>query len=567
MPKLTIDGKEYEARAGQTVIQVIYENNLDLPHFCWHPALPVAGNCRMCLVEIEKMPKLAIACATTVSEGMVVNTQSLNATKGREDVMEFLLINHPLDCPICDEAGQCKLQDYAFTNSRGESRFEEVKVHKDKRVAFGPNVLFDGERCISCSRCIRFGEEIAEQPILSFVHRGDHVTIEPFPGTQLDNPISMNVIDICPVGALTSQDFRFKARVWDMSFTDSVCPGCANGCNIRVGVRDNEILRLEPRPNPNVNDFWMCDEGRLTAYPPVNADDRVSGAMQKTDDVHTKVELSSAVQTIAAALKKYKADEIAFIASAYATLEDNFIFAELAKAKGIKHIGYFTNERGNDEKLLIKRDKTPNAYGLKILGVLPFGDDFVTSLRNGSIKAVYSLEDDFLGRTDLASAFSKVAFFATHTTNMNSTAKRADIVLPASAWAEKEGVFINNGGWINLLKPAVATTHTVRGFDYLNQSRLDKYGTQFDRWAQRKKVDAIESWHLTQMIGSEIGKKTDFRFTEDVFEAAAAKLPALTGLDYDKLGSEGLPVNGIGRERKPIEYREVYQESTEAELV
>ena len=567
MPKLTIDGKEYEARAGQTVIQVIYENNLDLPHFCWHPALPVAGNCRMCLVEIEKMPKLAIACATTVSEGMVVNTQSSNATKGREDVMEFLLINHPLDCPICDEAGQCKLQDYAFNHSRGESRFEEVKNHKDKRVAFGPNVLFDGERCISCSRCIRFGEEIAEQPILSFVHRGDHVTIEPFPGTQLDNPVSMNVIDICPVGALTSRDFRFKARAWDMSFTDTVCPGCANGCNIRVGVRDNEILRLEPRPNPNVNDFWMCDEGRLTAYPSVNADDRVSGAMQKIGDAHRNVELSSAIQTIASALKKYKADEIAFIASPYATLEDNFVFAELAKAKGIKHIGYFTNERGNDEKLLIKRDKTPNAYALKLLGVQTFGDDFVASLRNGSIKAVYSLEDDFLGRTDLSGAFGKVAFFATHATNVNSTAKRSDVILPASAWAEKEGVFINSGGWINLLKPAVATMHSVRGFDHLNQSRLDKYGTQFDRWAQRKKVDAIESWHLAQMVASEMGKRTDFRYTEDVFEAAAAKLPALSGLDYDKLGGEGFPVNGIGRERKPIEYREVYQESTEAELV
>ncbi|HEY6170936.1 MAG TPA: molybdopterin-dependent oxidoreductase, partial [Candidatus Kapabacteria bacterium] len=384
---------------------------------------------------------------------------------------------------------------------------------------------------------------------------------------QLDNPVSMNVIDICPVGALTSRDFRFKARAWDMSFTDTVCPGCANGCNIRVGVRDNEILRLEPRPNPNVNDFWMCDEGRLTAYPPVNAADRVSGAMQKTGDTHTKIELSSAVHAIATALKKYKADEIAFIASANATLEDNFVFVELAKTKGIKHIGYFTNERGNDEKLLIKRDKTPNAYALKLLSVQPFGDDFTASLRNGSIKAVYSLEDDFLGRTDLTNAFGKVTFFAAHATSMNATAKRADIVLPASAWAEKEGVFINSGGWINLLKPAVATTHTVRGFDHLNQSRLDKYGTQFDRWAQRKKVDAIESWHLTQMIGAEIGKKTDFRFTEDVFEAVVAKLPSLSGLDYDKLGSEGLPVNGIGRERKPIEYREVYQESTEAELV
>ena len=210
MPKVTIDGKEFEAKQGQTVIQVALENGIEVPHFCWHPGLTVAGNCRMCLVDVEKIPKLSIACATTVTDGMVVHTQNEKSLKGREDVMEFLLINHPLDCPICDEAGQCKLQDYAFNHSRGVSRFDEEKVHKDKRVPFGPRVLFDAERCISCSRCIRFGQEIADQPVLTFVDRGDHVTIEPYPGTELDNNLSMNVIDICPVGALTSRDFRFK---------------------------------------------------------------------------------------------------------------------------------------------------------------------------------------------------------------------------------------------------------------------------------------------------------------------------------------------------------------------
>src|ERR1041385_319252 len=240
MPKITIDGKEFEAQAGQTIIQVATDNGIDIPHFCWHPALSVAGNCRMCLVEVEKTPKLQIACATTVTEGMSVKILSEPATKGREDVMEFLLINHPLDCPICDEAGQCKLQDYAFEHSNGESRFVEDKTHKDKRVPFGPNVLFDGERCISCSRCIRFAQEVAEQPVLSFVNRGDHVTITTIPDQGFDNNLSMNVIDICPVGALTSRDFRFKARVWDMSFTESVCPGCSRGCSVKVGVRNNE---------------------------------------------------------------------------------------------------------------------------------------------------------------------------------------------------------------------------------------------------------------------------------------------------------------------------------------
>ena len=567
MPNVTIDGIQYEAKPGQTVIQIIYENNLDLPHFCWHPALTVAGNCRMCLVEIEKMPKLAIACSTTVSDGMVVNTLTPNAVKGREDVMEFLLINHPLDCPICDEAGQCKLQDYAFHNSRGVSRFEETKTHKEKRVPFGPNVMFDAERCISCSRCIRFGEEIAHQPILSFVDRGDHVTIEPFPGTQLDNPYSMNVIDICPVGALTSRDFRFKSRVWDMSFTDSVCPGCAKGCNIRVGARNNEIMRLEPRPNPNVNDFWMCDYGRLTSYPSVNAGNRISGAHKKVEGIPKSVGLDEAVKTIANELKKYKADEIAFIASAFATLEDNFVFVELAKAKGVKNLGYFSHIIGEDDPLLLRADKTPNAYGLKLLGVKPFGAEFVNELRLGRIKAVYALEDDFVETFGMPTLMDAVEFFAVHATNESATTTSADVVLSASTWAEKEGVFINHEGWVNKLTSSIETTHFVRGLDHMNRSRLDTFGSPFDRWAQGRKVDAHESWRLAQMVASEMGKKTDHRYTEDVFEKLASVLPELDGMNYEKLDDQGMPLNGIGRKIKQMHYHEVYQDVTEAEVV
>src|SRR6187431_3247284 len=232
MAKVTIDGISIDVPEGTTILQAarMIGGPIVPPAMCYYTSLKTSGGyCRTCIVNVTKgsekdprpMPKPVPSCRQTIMDGMEVQGITSPALmEARKGVVEFLLINHPLDCPICDEAGQCKLQDYAFTNSRGESRFEEVKTHKDKRVAFGPNVLFDGERCISCSRCIRFGEEIAEQPILSFVHRGDHVTIEPFPGTQLDNPVSMNVIDICPVGALTSRDFRFKARAWDMSFTD-----------------------------------------------------------------------------------------------------------------------------------------------------------------------------------------------------------------------------------------------------------------------------------------------------------------------------------------------------------
>lgn len=234
MIKITIDDKEFKVENGRTVIQAAQENGIEIPHFCWHPKLTISGNCRMCLVEIEKMPKLAIACATQVADGMVVKTMSDKAVKAREAVMEFLLINHPLDCPICDEAGECKLQDYSYKYSTGISRFNEDKVHKQKRVPIGPNVMFDSERCILCSRCIRFCDEIVGKHQLQFVQRGDQTRIETFPGEQLDNPYSMNVIELCPVGALTSRDFRFKARVWELSNTDSICTGCARGCNMNI---------------------------------------------------------------------------------------------------------------------------------------------------------------------------------------------------------------------------------------------------------------------------------------------------------------------------------------------
>ncbi len=234
MPKITIDGKQFEVENNLTILQAAIENGITIPYFCWHPALSVAGNCRICLVEVEEMPKLVIACSTLVTDGMVVYTQSPKVVAARAAVMEFLLINHPLDCPICDEAGQCKLQDYAYKYSAGYSRFGEDKTEKSKRVLLSPNVVFDAERCISCSRCIRFCQEVAKQPQLTFVRRSDRVTITTFPGEQLDNPYSMNTIDVCPVGALTSRDFRFKARVWEMSATESICPSCSRGCNILI---------------------------------------------------------------------------------------------------------------------------------------------------------------------------------------------------------------------------------------------------------------------------------------------------------------------------------------------
>jgi NADH-quinone oxidoreductase subunit G len=317
MPHVVIDGKTYEAAAGKTIIEVAYENGVEIPHFCWHPELSVSGNCRMCLVEVglpkrlpdgsfEKdadgktkigyFPKLQIACATAITDGMHVRTKTETVKQSQEAVMEFILINHPLDCPICDEAGQCKLQEYAFLHSRGESRFTDMKNRAEKRQSWGPNVLYDAERCITCSRCIRFAREVAKQDVLTFVNRGDRVTVKLAEGAQFDNPYSMNVIDICPVGALTAKDFRFKARVWDMTFNDSICPGCSRGCNITVGTRNNQILRIEPKANPYVNKFWMCDYGRLTQHEKYNYN-RVIEPRVKTNGLAEDVSWEKAIKT------------------------------------------------------------------------------------------------------------------------------------------------------------------------------------------------------------------------------------------------------------------------------
>jgi len=521
------------------------------------------------------MPKLAIACATTISDGMVVNTNSDVAVKGREDVMEFLLINHPLDCPICDEAGQCKLQDYSYEHSRGESRFDEMKTHKDKRVPFGPNVLFDGERCISCSRCIRFASEVAQQPVLTFVQRGDHTSIQALPAESFDNINSMNVIDICPVGALTSRDFRFKARVWDMSFTETICPGCSRGCNIRAGVRNNEVMRLEPRPNPNVNDYWMCDYGRLNAYPHVNGD-RINAALINKNGTQVEANWEEAARVTSEALKKYKPEEVLFIGSALIPVEDNYLFAKLAKQEfGKTEVRYFAHIDGADDHLVLRADKSPNALGVSFVGLMADGhyphaagetrasQTIIEQLNSGKIKAVYALEDNFLTDINLFEAFKNVEFFVCHSTNENATSRRADVVFGSAAWTEREGVMVNFQGWAQKLRPAVTTQYLVRGRDHLKMSRLDRFGTPFDKWARGNKRDARESWRITQLIASELGLHWNYQHTEDVFEEVAENVPQFAKLDYETIGALGTAIIGFEREIKPILYQEVYQEATE----
>jgi len=546
MAKITIDGKQFEVDPKSTVIEAARNNGIHIPHFCWHSKLSVSGNCRMCLVEIEKIPKLAIACATQVAEGMVVRTDSEKVVKARNAVMEFLLINHPLDCPICDEAGECKLQDYAYKYSIGYSRFEEDKVHKPKRVELGPRVMLDDERCIMCSRCIRFSDEIAHQNALTFTQRGTHVVLTTFPGTELDNAYSMNVIDLCPVGALTSRDFRFKSRVWEMSSTESVCVGCSRGCNTDVWVRNNEILRLTPRRNDDVNSYWMCDHGRLETFKFVSGPKRLNSPMLRKDGMLVEVGWDEAISTAVSELRAFKKSEIAALGSAFATNEDNYVFQRFVRETlGTKHLDVIRHVKtGDQDDLLIREDKTPNMLGAREVGAKTGegGLDvrgILAGIKEGTIKALYVLEDNIASEPEVVKVLGNLQLLIVHSCERNETTELADIVFSSSTFAEKNGTFVNFQGRIQKIKAAVSTLDQERALDGMSMSRWDKFAAHNDTWGKGIRRDARPSWRIVSALAAALGSKSKYNSVGDVFKELSERNPAFKGLTYVKIGSQG----------------------------
>ncbi|MCX6141143.1 MAG: molybdopterin-dependent oxidoreductase [Candidatus Kapabacteria bacterium] len=585
MPQIIIDGRSIEATQGKTIIEAALDSGITIPHFCWHPALSVAGNCRMCLVNVGShkkdtdgslmyaadgtpivswIPKMQIACATPVADGMIVDTTSEKTVLAQNAVMEFLLVNHPLDCPICDEAGQCKLQEYAFLHSKGQSRFDEEKVHKEKRVELGPNVMFDGERCISCSRCIRFADEVAKQPVLSFVQRGDKVTIRTFPGTQFDSQYSMNVIDICPVGALTSIDFRFKARVWEMSFTDSVCPGCARGCNIKIGVMDNSVLRTEPRTNMHVNSYWMCDHGRLMAPSIVN-EDRLSGPMIRSNGVLTASTWEEAISAVADSLKGLKGSQIAVIGSAHASNEDNYALARLAsdvlQTSNLDYVKH--NDHSFGDEVLRVNDVSPNAIGAHSVGLTPKSDGhgidhMADRILRGDVKALIVMGEDLGSHSvALAEAAATVDTLIVLGTHNSVTAKQANILLPMNSWAESEGTFTNMLHRVQRFEAAVTTADTSRSMAQNKMSRWDKFGAPNDRWMQGVRRDCRLGWRIVAQVASALGVNWPYTSSSEVFQDLAKNVGAFSGMSYALLDAhQGLV---LGKASSPEPAGVVYE--------
>ena len=506
---VNIDGREVAVPKGTNVIEAARLVGVDVPYYCYHPKLTVVGNCRMCLIEmgmpavdpaskapiidpttgkqkINWIPRPQIGCATNATPGLHIRTNTPQIRDCREGVMEFLLINHPLDCPICDQAGECKLQEQATGYGRGYSRFIEQKNVKPKRTQLGPRVTLDDERCILCSRCIRFCKEIVKDDVLGFVDRGSYSTLTCYPGKALANNYSLNTVDICPVGALTSTDFRFKMRVWFLKQTDSIDTGSSVGCNTVVWTREGIIYRITPRRNDEVNDTWLPDSAR-ELYKPVRAANRLTAI--KIGNIDSL--LDAAVQA-AAEIVRSAAGATAVVGSGRSSVEEQFLTKKLAGA--LTASTHLVSRVGPGDGILISADRNPNFRGALVTGLIKGmpavvgpalragqsssagspGMQSPTQARSesgphlhtagleslgaaidaGKIKAVIAVNEDLIAGGLTAAQLAKVSvvYLGTHA---NATSAVAKIIIPTLTVFEKGGAFVNQQFRIQRFHPCV----------------------------------------------------------------------------------------------------------------
>jgi len=457
---INIDGKDYQVAAKQNLVDAAQSVGIEIPHYCYHPKLPMAGSCRMCLVEIGMpmrdratgepvideatgkqkigwMPKPAIACGTSVSPGLHVKLNSKMTVSSREGVTEFLLANHPLDCPICDQAGECTLQEFSSQYGKGVSRYRDAKNVKPKHKSLGPQVMYDGERCIRCTRCVRFCRDILGRPVLGVTQRGSHSEIDCYPGTQLDGNYTLNVVDVCPVGAMTSKDFRFKMRVWFLKKSKSICTESSVGVNTTVWSREGKIYRITPRENDAVNVAWMSDSGRML-YKTVEAETRLAGFRRGESEVTFD-------EAADAALALLKNGASAFVASGKMSVEEQFVLKSLAAAVGGNV--YLAKTLGENDAMLISEDRTPNRRGALVTGLVKdFDGEDVSALaakiEADEVKTVFVCGEDLsaLGLTEEQIKKVDIVYLGTQ---KNATSEEASVVLPSRTVFEKAGTFIN----------------------------------------------------------------------------------------------------------------------------
>jgi NADH-quinone oxidoreductase subunit G len=537
-----VDGVWMQMPRGLNVVEVAHRARKFIPHYCYHPKLSVVGNCRMCLFEmgtpkmgpdrkpvlgadgkpeIAWMPRPQIGCATNITPGMGIRTDSPLVKDCRNGVMEFLLINHPLDCPICDQAGECKLQEYSVEYGTGASRFVENKVKKPKNVDLGERIVLDDERCILCSRCIRFSSEVMKDDVLGFVNRGSHSTLTAYPGKSFDNAYSLNTADICPVGALTSKDFRFQMRVWFLKETKSLCNSCGTGCNITIGSREGKVHRLTPRENEAVNSQWMCDFGRLNFHD-LESKNRLDRPLLKAAGQQFPATWTDAIQRAADALKKVKAEEIAVVASGRLTNEELFVLKRLVGELGVTRVDTVMNP-GQADNFLRSGDGNPNSRGTELLGLSSGGrklSAWAGEIASGKIKALLVFGGEELVAAGIpAETLGKLEVLIFSGILSNATSQLAHVVLPGAAFAEKTGSMVNVHGRLQRMTRAIPAPGEAR-----------------------------EDWMILRDMRMALTGGNSLHSVEDVWKPMAAEIAQLSGLNWARIGDLGIQIESIDQQ-------------------
>jgi NADH-quinone oxidoreductase subunit G len=510
MVTLTIEGRQVTVPEGTSILEAAKRAGILIPHYCYHPGLPVAGVCRMCLVEVEKAPKLAPSCATAAAEGQVVHVHSEKSRAAREGVLEMLLINHPLDCPICDQAGECELQDYTFQEGPKESRLRDPKRFNPAED-FGGDVMYITNRCILCTRCVRFMDDVAQDPVLNVEERGDRAVIGKFEGKDLTHAWAGNVVDLCPVGALLSKDFLNKARAWEIDRAPSICPGCSQGCNIMIETRDDAVVRLQPRPNEEVNKYFMCDHGRLD-YRWMNRTDRVEVPMVRDGATLVATDWDVATAAAATALR----DRNVFVAAS-ANLSNEALHL-LAELKGSGK-GAFTVVTGPEaplpgvEDLSLRAERSANGRGAELMGFARAHSP-LEGMADGDALVIADCDLAGIAPEQVARAGTIVVIGTT----LPDIARNAAVVLPVANFAEDEGTFTNLRGRVQRFTQAKAAPGMARPI-----------------W-----------WVLGDLLTALGRSNASFFLASDVFASLAKARPEFAGMTYDSLGLRGAMIPAEG---------------------
>jgi NADH-quinone oxidoreductase subunit G len=532
-----IDGVWHQFPKGTRVIEACEQAGSYVPRYCYHKKLSSPGNCRMCLTEmgfpklgpdrkpelgpdnkpiINWMPRPQISCAQDVADGMGVRTNSPLVKECQRGVMEFLLINHPLDCPICDQAGECQLQEFSVNFGTSKSRFLENKVKKPKNVELGPRVTLDDERCILCSRCIRFCQEIAHDDVLGFVDRGSYTVLTAHPAKRLENNYSLNTVDICPVGALTSTDFRFKMRVWFLKESKSICTSCATGCNTVIGSREDVIYRQTPRENDHVNSCWMCDYGRLN-FKYLEAENRLLEPQIRFGEKLIPADWSTAIAQAALQLKGFSGPEIAIIASGRMTNEELWLTSQLAKSLGTQRIEIVPRREPGDD-ILLSEDRNPNTNGARLIlasqsepgaNLLAIAD----AVKTGKIKALVILKENAMHLGIPVEQLAQLPVLIMMNVLPNEATEKATVLLPGCGFAEKRGSMVNGKGRLQRLNHAV-----------------------------RPPGNARDDWEILRDLLQAVGGGDSLLSIDDVFRRIGETVPQFSGLTLSKIGDLGVHI-------------------------